>query len=707
MPVLERMPASDRCTGFERYDLEHAFQVARERKALEPRCMNNEYVLTTGTCRLFVERSRSQFSVLGSRLSVLGSQFSVLSSWFSVPGSQFSALSSRFSVPGSRFSVPGSRFLVLSSQFSVLGSQFSVLGSTMPDRVRTIIAWIAGVLGIIVIGSGLFIPDANLWRLHLLTGLWLISLPVRRVMKNQGDTSARTLRGLMLIAVLGFSAVGLHLVRYQVTQAEATRRAVASLTQPGAQQPTPVIAEPDPAERTSLGSGRTFPVAISPGVRGRILDRNGAVLAETVDGRRTYPNPEIGNLIGFQSRLYGTTGLEARFDAQLSGVATLSPTAILEARLLGLPVEQTPADLILTLDSRLQAAAQQALGERAGAVVLIDVPTGAILAMVTYPRFDPNQLVLPEPATQADVERVQAAWAELSTRSDAPLLNRATQGRYPPGSVIKTLTAAAALDSGVLPDPSAAVTCPNLLPTEAGAPPVRNAVDNLFRRTGDPSDLVRVYAFSCNTAFAQIGLALGADRFLEYARRFGLQTTDTRSGTPDLRDIPAEIGTIANEAAFLQRPAALADTAFGQGQALVTPLDMAQLAASIANEGRLMRPYLVAEARTGDRIIYQAQPEMVRQVVSPETSRRMLDIMRTSVEIGYAQPIALPGVAVGAKTGTAETPRGVPHSWIMAVAPTDQPRYAIAVIVEYGGEGSRSALPVARQVLAAALEVTP
>jgi len=295
----------------------------------------------------------------------------------------------------------------------------------------------------------------------------------------------------------------------------------------------------------------------------------------------------------------------------------------------------------------------------------------------------------------------------LSTRSDAPLLNRATQGRYPPGSVIKTLTAAAALDSGVLPDPSAAVTCPNLLPTEAGAPPVRNAVDNLFRRTGDPSDLVRVFAFSCNTAFAQIGLVLGADRFLEYARRFGLQTTDTRSGTPDLRDIPAEIGTIANEAAFLQRPAALADTAFGQGQALVTPLDMAQLAASIANEGRLMRPYLVAEARTGDRIIYQAQPEMVRQVVSPETSRRMLDIMRTSVEIGYAQPIALPGVAVGAKTGTAETPRGVPHSWIMAVAPTDQPRYAIAVIVEYGGEGSRSALPVARQVLAAALEVTP
>ena len=129
MPVLERMPASDRCTGFERYDLEHAFQVARERKALEPRCMNNEYVLTTGTCRLFVERSRSQFSVPGSRLSVLGSRLSVLGSQFSVLSSRFLVLGSWFSVLGSWFLVLGSQFSVLSSQFSVLGSQFSVLGS--------------------------------------------------------------------------------------------------------------------------------------------------------------------------------------------------------------------------------------------------------------------------------------------------------------------------------------------------------------------------------------------------------------------------------------------------------------------------------------------------------------------------------------------------------------------------------------------------
>lgn len=578
----------------------------------------------------------------------------------------------------------------------------------MPDRLRAWIAWFAGALGILILGSGLMLDSVMQWRLHLLAGLWLLSLPARRLIGQHSATAHRSLRGLMLMAVLGFAAIGLQLTRNQVTQSEATLRAVASLSQPvAAEQSQPVFPETDPAERTSLGSGRTFPVVINAGARGRILDRNGVVLAETVDGRRTYPNPALGHLIGFQSRLYGTTGLEARFDAQLSGVATLSPTAILEARLLGSSVEQFPADLTLTLDSRLQEAAQQALGERAGAVALLDVPTGAILAMVTYPRFDPNQLVLPEPATQADVDRVQAAWAELNARSDAPLLNRATQGRYPPGSVIKTLTAAAALDSGVLVDPLAPVTCPNLLPTEAGAPPVRNAVDNLFRRTGDPSDLVRVYAFSCNTAFAQIGLSLGADRFLEYARRFGLQTVDTRSGPPDLRDIPAEVGTIANEASFLQRPAALADTAFGQGQALVTPLDMAQLAASVANEGRLMRPYLVAEARAGEQVIYQAQPEMLRQVVSPETSRRMLDVMRTSVEIGYAQPIALPGVSIGAKTGTAETPRGIPHSWIIAVAPVEQPRYAIAVIVEYGGEGSRSALPVARQVLAAALGVTP
>ncbi|HMP43342.1 MAG TPA: penicillin-binding transpeptidase domain-containing protein, partial [Roseiflexaceae bacterium] len=212
--------------------------------------------------------------------------------------------------------------------------------------------------------------------------------------------------------------------------------------------------------------------------------------------------------------------------------------------------------------------------------------------------------------------------------------------------------------------------------------------------------------FSCNTAFAQIGLALGPQRFADYAARFGMGLGDTPQPA-DLREIAADAGTIAGSADFLARPVALADTAFGQGQALVTPLDMARMVAVIANEGLLLRPYLVERVMHDDTLIYQARPEIVRDALGGLATRHMRLIMQRSVEIGYAAPVALPGVTIGAKTGTAETPTGVPHSWFVAFAPVEQPRYAIAVIIEYGGEGSRGALPVAREVLAAALGVQP
>ncbi len=573
------------------------------------------------------------------------------------------------------------------------------------DRLRQIVAWLGLFLGLAILALGLLAPDAMQWRLHLLTGLWLLSLLPRAHVSRRLPPPARGVARLTLVVVLALGAVGLQLLREQVVWADATRERVALLRQPAAAAPDAATAV-RPADRTSLGSGRVWPVEAGTATRGAIRDRNGVLLAETRDGRRVYPLADLGHIVGFQSRLYGNTGVEATFDDELSGASTLSPTALLEARLLGTPFDPRPADVRLTIDVELQKAAQAALGEQPGAVVLLDPRSGEILALATYPRFDPNQLVLPERASEADVAQVQAAWQALVERQDSPLLNRATQGRYPPGSVIKTFTAAAALDSGVLSGPEAQVTCPNRLETEAGAPPVVNAVENLARRTGDPSDLRRVYAWSCNTAFAQIGLALGPERFIEYARRFGLGFADAPS-EPPLRDIAADAGTIAGSAEFLQRPAALADTAFGQGQALVTPLDMALMAAAVANNGALMRPYLVQEVRAGDEVRYQARPEVLRQVITSQAALQMRAVMQTSVEVGYAAPVALPGVTIGAKTGTAEAPPGAPHAWFVAIAPVEQPRFAVAVIVERGGEGSRTALPVARQVLAAALGVQP
>ena len=574
----------------------------------------------------------------------------------------------------------------------------------MRQRLRTSIAVIGGILGVALLGFGLYVADTLQWRLQLLAGLWLLSLPLRAFSSQRAAGISRAFGRLTLVFSLAFAAVALQLVREQLTQAAAVREQAAALLKPAPQQ-TAADTSVRPADRTSLGSERVWPVTLPKVQRGAILDRNGVVLAQTQNGRRTYPNPDLGQIVGFQSRLLGTTGIENSYDSYLSGARSISSTALLEAQLLGTSVMPQPADVRLTLDSSLQKVAQDALGDRAGAVVLLDTQTGAILALAGYPRFDPNQLVLPDQASEADVAQVQAAWQALSSREDSPLLNRATQGRYAPGSIIKTLTAAAALDSGVLAGTEGQITCPNQLPTEAGAPPVRNAVENLAQRTGNPSDLRRVYAWSCNTAFAQIGMALGPQRFADYANRFGLRFADAVSNTTALQEIDASGGTIASSAAFLERPAALADTAYGQGQALVTPLDMAQMVAAIANDGKLMQPYLVQDVRAGQQTLYTAQPHELRQVISPQAAQQMRSIMQTSVEIGYARPVALPGVTIGAKTGTAETASGVPHSWFVALAPVEQPRFAIAVIVEHGGEGSRGALPVARTILAAALGV--
>jgi peptidoglycan glycosyltransferase len=571
-------------------------------------------------------------------------------------------------------------------------------------RFRQFINRFAGLIGLVVLLGGLLVPDSGLWRLMLLLGLWLLSLLLRSTDAHASPTK-RGLSGLLLVFGLGFAAVGLQLAREQIGQASTIRSRMAALQQPSARRESSGAPKIRPADRTELGSDRTWPIATTAVTRGMILDRNGQPLAVTQNGRRVYPNPNLGQIVGFDSRLYGTTGVEASFDGFLSGARTITPDALLQARLLGTSVQAVPANVKLTLDSGLQAAAEAALGDRAGAIALLDAQTGAILALASYPRFDPNQLVLPDRASDADVAKVQAAYQALINRGDSPLLNRATQGRYPPGSVIKTLTAAAALDAHVLDGPEGQVTCPNRLPTEAGAPPVRNAVENLDQRTGDPSDLRRVYAWSCNTAFAQLGLALGSERYGDYAARFGLQYADTVTGTADLHDIPADIGTIAGSKEFLSHPVALADTAFGQGQVLMTPLDMARIVQAIAADGKLMRPYLVQEVRAGNQSLYSAKPELIRQALAPTAAQQMRSVMQTSVEIGYANPVSLPGVTIGAKTGTAETATGTPHSWFVALAPVDKPRFALAVIAEYGGDGSRLALPIARQVLAAALGV--
>ena len=411
--------------------------------------------------------------------------------------------------------------------------------------------------------------------------------------------------------------------------------------------------------------------------RGRILDRDGADLACTEMGpqgaRRVYPYPPLAHATGFWSLRYGTASIEAAFNDDLRGPTTL------RHRLLHRP--QVGHDVVLTIDLDLQRVADDALGDQRGAVVLLDPRDGAILALASYPTFDPNTL---------DQE-----WEELRADQSEPLINRATQGRYPPASTWKTVTLAAALQEGlVFPgdvfDDGDAELIVEGFPIHCDNNP----------RGVNSFDLAHAYGYSCNLTFARLGLELGTKRYKEYAARFGL-------GQPLPLEIPTAVSQLANDP-FMDR-VLLASTAFGQGELAVTPLEMALVAAGVANEGAIPQPHLLMRVQDEEgNVLREAETGIWQIAVTPRVARQVGEMMILSVEEGWARGARIPGVRVAGKTGTAEVGGGVePHAWFIGFAPADEPQYAIAVLVENGGEGSLVAVPIARQVLETALHQNP
>jgi peptidoglycan glycosyltransferase len=458
--------------------------------------------------------------------------------------------------------------------------------------------------------------------------------------------------------------------------------------------------------------------------RGNIFDRTNTLLvsSEVVEGgfaRRSYPLAEVlgyhapafSNIVGFFSTRFGQSGLEATYGEYLSGERG-SPVNQIQSELLGNSPQGN--DLHLTLDARLQNEAYGYLNGRHGSAVVLDVQTGAVLAMVSVPGFDPRGLSFNYATDSWEAEnlRISQYWEQINSEgAGQPLLNRPTQGQYPPGSTFKTVTAVAALENPqqAMDTP---ITCPNELPVESGAPPVVNAVDSLASLTGSPSDLERVYAYSCNTAFAQYAIRLGADTFAYQAALFDFFQPQDAPGIyerfPDLSTVPSRLYV---EPGFLERPAALADTGYGQGQLLVTPLQMAMVAAAIANDGQMMQPYLVQRVTRPDgSTVLQRSPRPIRRAMSAQTAATMREHMRAVGAYGFGSVISqvvgqfAPGVTVGGKSGTGEHVPGLtPHAWFIAIAPVDNPRYAVSVMVEQGGEGSSIGGTLAGQVLGTAL----
>ncbi|MGW6129004.1 peptidoglycan D,D-transpeptidase FtsI family protein [Cellulomonas sp. NPDC055163] len=410
--------------------------------------------------------------------------------------------------------------------------------------------------------------------------------------------------------------------------------------------------------------------------------------------QRSYANGELyAPVTGFYSIVHRGTMLEGAENDVLNGQAD----SLFLSRLQDLITGKQPqgSSIELTLNPAAQQAAWDALGDQRGAVVALDPSTGAILALVSKPSYDPNQL------TTHDSAAANAAYQALLAAEGDPLENKAIQGpTYPPGSTFKLVTAAAALESGRA-TPESLLTAPDELPLPQTSATVKNYGGSSCG-SGGQTTLADALRVSCNTAFAQLGLDLGADALREQADKFGFD--DDEQYVP-MKVAPSRFPDEVNapNTAF---------SALGQYSVTATPLQMAMVSAAIANEGELMEPYLVQTVRTADLdVVREADPSRLSQAVSPTTAAALRDMMVGVVENGSGKAAKIPGVQVAGKTGTAQTGREdeSPHAWFTSFAPADAPRVAVAVVVENGGAvgneatGGKVAAPIAKAVIEAVL----
>jgi penicillin-binding protein A len=555
-----------------------------------------------------------------------------------------------------------------------------------------------------LIGYGIIQPleRETVWLICLWGATPLVSLAIWLSRQPMPRGLARSVYNLGLVVAIGFGLLSMQLLRQQVVQSDATYNYV-SIGEDGSTTSN---------VRPVLASQRIL--------RGNIYDRQGVLLvaSEPVGGfaRRTYPLASIydpsafGNIVGYFSRRYGTSGLEAIFDGYLSG-SQGDPLGRMRQEWLGEQLRGN--DLSLTLNAELQAriAAQLDQRGRPGSVVVLDPRNGAVLAMVSRPGFDPSLLSFNPGVDDWEAEnlRIEEYWRAInSDTAGQPLLNRPTQGRYPPGSTYKTLTAIAALEYPNEGQPND-IRCFNEYYPDPGAPAVINAVPNLASLTGDPSDLERVYAYSCNVAFAQYATRLGPERMIKVAEQFDIVPPQlVASAYQGFTDLPTLVSELYEESGFLNQPRGLADTGYGQGQLQVTPLQMAMVAAAVANDGALMRPFLVQKiTRPDGSLVREFGPSRIRQAMSKEIAATMRADMNAVARYGFGSVISeyVPGINVGGKSGTAQHVEGAtPHAWFIAIAPIENPRFAVAVMVESGGEGSSVAGRLAGEVLSAAFE---
>jgi peptidoglycan glycosyltransferase len=430
--------------------------------------------------------------------------------------------------------------------------------------------------------------------------------------------------------------------------------------------------------------------------RGVIQTSDGVVVARSIptegefEHLREYPEGELfSHLTGYFSFHYGADGIERNYNEELVGRDQQLKFEKLSDLLV--KKEQT-GDITLTISKQLQQLAAEQLGERKGAVVAVEPATGAILAMVDYPRYDPNRL------SGHNLSEVKAAWDELNADENKPMLARAFRERYFPGSAFKVVTASAALASGAATTSQPVYPTLSALPLPQSVQPLQN-----FGGSSCGGALPEILRVSCNTAFAQLGMDMGAEKLASGTEAFGFR----KEPPIDLPGAAASNFPPASDFAG-DRPA-LAKSAIGQQDVAATPLQMALVAAAIANGGTIMTPHVMGEVRNADGEVVQTyQPSRWLEAVPPDVAGTMRDMMVQVVQRGTGTRAQVPGVQVAGKTGTAQTGLDTNHVWFVGFAPADSPKVAVAVMLENlpvadEATGGANAAPIARAVMEAAL----
>ncbi len=436
-----------------------------------------------------------------------------------------------------------------------------------------------------------------------------------------------------------------------------------------------------PKYRSDPANSRVL-IAQADKERGAIVDRNGLILAtseETSSARRSftrkYPLGEItSHPVGYSTVLFGEAGVEAAFSDRLRSRQDLAISDMLTAMFGG---DLRPQSLRLSLDATLQQVAAESLGDRLGAIVALDPKTGGILAWVSHPGFDPTRI--PDPAYASAVE----------ADPTSPLVDRARSATYPPASTFKLIVAAEAIESGVATPDTLFVDLRGLeLPGSTAI--LRNAGGD-FCAGGDDVDLRTALVRSCNIPFASLAMTLGSDAIGSRAALFGFNAP-IPWGLPTLASVwPDYSGDLA----------ALAQAGIGERDVRATPLQMALVAAGIANDGEVMLPFLLDAIFDADgEVLEQQVPRPFGRAMAPSTANALTELMVGVVERGTGTRARVSGIRVAGKTGTSEAGTN-PPAWFVGFAPADEPIIALAVVVEGGGvdgSGATIAAPMARRL---------